>query len=176
VRAMERKPVLWMLILMALALGCPPNSIQDAAADSFVFKAIVVGVEDGDTLTVRRNKARFTMNVAAVDAPELDQPYGQEAKRMAAALVKNQVVTIRVYGTEHKGRLTGEVWFKDKRNLARELVKAGLAWVKPGAVVAAELTQLEVNAKEVRRGIWANEEPVAPWDWRAGRRAVVVGP
>jgi micrococcal nuclease len=175
VRAMERKPVLGMLIMMALALGCPPNSIQEAAADSFVFKAVVVGVDDGDTLTVRRNKARFTMNVAAVDAPELDQPYGQEAKRMAAALVKNQVVTIRVYGTERKGRLTGEVWFRDKRNLARELVKAGLAWVKPGAVVAAELTLLEANAKEVRRGIWANEEPVAPWEWRAGRRPIGVG-
>jgi len=125
---------------------------------------------------VRRLKARFTMNVAGVDAPELDQPYGQEAKRMVAALLKNQVVTVRVYGTVRKGRLTGEIWFKDKRSLAKELVKAGLAWVKRGAVVTAELNLLEENAKEIRRGLWADEEPVPPWEWRNGRRSIGVIP
>ncbi|MGH7207132.1 MAG: thermonuclease family protein [Nitrospiraceae bacterium] len=176
VRAREGKLVCGMVILMALALGGLPTGIPEATADSITFKGVVIGIEDGDTLTVVRNKARFIMNVAAVDAPELDQPYGQEAKRMVAALVKNQVVTIRVYGTVRQGRLTGEVWLKDRRNLANELVKAGLAWVKRGALVAADLNQTEADAKEVQRGLWADQEPVPPWEWRNGRRSIGVTP
>lgn len=174
VSAKEAKRVLGTWILMALVLGCPPNSIAESAADSITFKGVVVGVEDGDTLTVRRNKARFTMNVAAVDAPELDQPYGQEAKRLATALVRNQVVIIRAYSGARQGRMIGEVWFKDKRNLGKELVKAGMAWVKRGAVVTAELNLLEDNAKKVKRGLWASQDPVPPWDWRQGRRPIGV--
>lgn len=170
VRAREKKGVSGLLLLMALALGGLPTFIPEATADSISFTAVVIDIKDGDTLTVLRNKARFTMNVAAVDAPELDQPYGQEAKRMAAALVKNQVVTIRIFGTVHQGQLTGEVWLKDRRNLAYELVRAGLAWVKRGALVGADLNQIEVDAKEVQQGLWRDEEPVPPWEWRNGRR------
>lgn len=167
--ANEGKLIPGMLVLMALALGYPPNNIPEAAADSITFTGIVVGIEDGDTLTVLRNKARFTMNVAAVDAPELDQPYGQEAKRMVAALVKNRVVTIRIFGMVRQGRVTAEVWLKDKRNLAEELVKGGMAWVKRGPFVASDLDLIEADARATRRGLWADQDPVPPWEWREGR-------
>jgi endonuclease YncB( thermonuclease family) len=170
VRSRERKPVSSLLILMALALGGPPTGFPEATADSIAFTGVVVGIEDGDTLTVLRNKARFTLNLAGVDAPELDQPYGQAAKRLVAVLAMDQVVTVRVFVTGGQGRLTGEVWLKDRRNLANELVKAGLAWVKRGALVAVDLNQIEIDAKEVQRGLWRDEEPVPPWEWRNGRR------
>lgn len=170
VRARGRKPVSGLLILIALALGGLPTGIPEAPADSITFTGVVVGIEDGDTLTVLRNKARFTLHVAGVDAPELDQPYGQQAKRLVAALAMDQVVTVRIFVTGHQGRLTGEVWLKDRRNLAYELVKAGLAWVKRGALVPVDFEQSEADAKEVQRGLWANEDPVPPWEWRKGRR------
>src|SRR5881409_1036961 len=168
VRASERKLVSGLLILAALALGGLPTGIPEGMADSITFTGVVVGIEDGDTLTVLRNKARFILNVAGVDAPELDQPYGQAAKRLVAALAMDQVVTVRVFVTGLQGRLTGEVWLKDRRNLANELVKAGLAWVKRGALVAVDLNQIEIDAKEVQRGLWRDEEPVPPWEWRNG--------
>lgn len=182
-RPREGKLILGMLILIALALDCPPNSFPESAGDSITFKGIVVGIKDGDTLTVRRNKARFNVEVAAVDAPELDQPYGQEAKRMTTALVKNQVVIIRAYGSAREGHLMGEVWLKDHRNLGKELVKAGLARVKRGAVAASDLTRLEADAKDAKRGLWKDskpglfkdEEPIPPWEWRQGRRPIGVG-
>ena len=170
VRASERKLVSGLLILAALALGGLPTGIPEGMADSITFTGVVVGIEDGDTLTVLRNKARFTLNVAGVDAPELDQPYGQQAKRLVAVLAMDQVVTVRIFVTGHQSRLTGEVWLKDRRNLAYELVKAGLAWVKRGALVPVDFEQSEADAKEVQRGLWANEDPVPPWEWRKGRR------
>lgn len=169
VRARVRKLVSALLILMALASGGLPTGVPEAMADSIAFTGVVVGIEDGDTLTVLRNKARFTLHVAGVDAPELDQPYGQAAKRLVAALAKDQVVTVKVFVTGRQGRLTGEVWLKGRRNLAKELVKAGLAWVKRGALVAADLEQIEADAKEVQRGLWVDQDPVPPWEWRNGR-------
>ncbi len=80
----ERKPVLGLVILLALGLAYPPDTLPESAADSITFKGLVVGIEDGDTLTVLRNKARFSVEVAGADAPELDQPYGKEARRMVA--------------------------------------------------------------------------------------------
>jgi len=167
VQARERTPVLGVVVLMALALGYP----QESVADSMTFTGIVIGLEDGDTLRVLRNKARFTMNVAAVDASELDQPYGREAKRAAAALVKNRVVTIRVFGAARQGQVIGEVWLKDKRNLARELVKGGMAWVKRGVIVESDLNVIEADARASRRGLWADQNPVPPWEWRQGQRS-----
>lgn len=174
----ERKLVLGLVILLVLALAYSPDTLPGSAANSITFKSLVVGIEDGDTLTVLRNKARFSVEVAGVDAPELDQPYGKEARRMVAALAKNRVVIIRAYRALRKGHIIGEVWMKDRRNLAHELVRAGLAWVKRGAVPEAELTQLEADAKAARRGLWKDikpglvkdEEPIPPWEWRQGRR------
>src|SRR5215475_11568230 len=113
----ERNLVLGLLILVSLALAYPPNALSESAADSITFKGVVVGVQDGDTLTVLRNKARFSVELAGVDAPELDQPYGKEARRIAAALVKNQVIMIRAYRSLGQGHIIGEVWLKDRRNL-----------------------------------------------------------
>lgn len=182
-RSKERNLILGMLILIALALGCPPDGFPESAGNSITFNGVVVGIQDGDTLTVLRNKARFSLDVAGVDAPELDQPYGKEARRKAAALVKNRVIIIRAYGTVLRGHVIGEVWLKDRRNLANELVRTGLAWVKRGAVPPAELTRLEADAKAARRGLWKDikpglvkdEEPIPPWEWRQGRRLTDVG-
>jgi endonuclease YncB( thermonuclease family) len=174
----ERKPVLGLVILLALALAYPPDTLPGSAADSITFKGLVVGIEDGDTLTVLRNRTRFSVEVVGVDAPELDQPYGQEARRMVAALVKNRVVIIRAHRSLRQGRIIGEVWLKDRRNPANELVRTGLAWVKKGAAPEAEITRLEADAKAARRGLWKDikpglvkdEEPIPPWEWRQGRR------
>lgn len=178
----ERDLVPGLAILIVVVFANPSDILSESAADSITFKGIVVGIQDGDTLTVLRNKARFSVDVAGVDAPELDQPYGKEARRMAAALVKNRVVTIRAYGTMRRGHIVGDVWLKDRRNLAKELVRAGLAWVKKGAAPEAEITRLESDAKAARRGLWKDirpglvkdEEPVPPWEWRQGRRPVEV--
>lgn len=165
--AREGQPALGRLILMTLALGCLLNGIPEAAADSIVFKAAVVGIEDGDTHTVLRNKTRLTVNILGVDAPEMNQPYGREAKRLVTTLVKGQVVTIRAFRAGNP--LNGEVRFKKNRNLATELVKAGLAWTK-GTGGISELDRAQAEAKEANKGLWADPDAIPPWEWRAGRR------
>jgi endonuclease YncB( thermonuclease family) len=80
-------------------------------------------VIDGDTIVIRRTKIRL----AGVDAPELDQPYGQKAKWAMVALCKGQVVTARLNGERSHGRLVGTCTLPDGRDIGAELIKQGLA-------------------------------------------------
>jgi endonuclease YncB( thermonuclease family) len=154
---------------MALTLGAFLGGTPDAAADSITFKAMVADSEDGDTLIVIRNRARMRLEIPEIDAPELDQPYGKDAKKKAAALTKGKVVTIRAYGNLGQNHLLGEVWLPNKRHFAKEMVRAGLAWVK-GRSVPVDMEQLQSEAKAAHQGLWEDEEPIPPWEWRSGRR------
>ena len=91
---MNKLLMLGIANVLAFAVGTLPTSVPDAAANSITFDAVVIDVPDGDTLVVLRNKTRLTVKLPGIDAPELDQPYGPEAKRFAAKLVKGRVVTI----------------------------------------------------------------------------------
>ncbi len=157
-------------IASILALGALPIAIPDAAADSITFQAMVIDVQDGDTLIVARNKTRLTVKLPGIDAPELDQPYGPEAKRFAAKLVKGKVVTIE---TAQAGNpIYGAVRFANSKILAHEMVKAGLAWATTMDKTSM-FSEAQEDAKKARIGLWVNsedEEPVSPWDWRAKKR------
>ncbi len=169
---MNRPRAFEMVGLIALTLGAFLLGAPDAAADSITFKAVVADTEDGDTLIVLRNHARMRLEIPEIDAPELDQPYGKDARKKAAALAKNKVVTIRAYGKIGQNYLLGEVWLPNKKHFAKEMVRAGLAWVKEGRSVLLDLEHLQSEAKAAKRGLWEDEEqePIPPWEWRSGRR------
>lgn len=144
--------------------------LPEATADSISFDALVVDVKDGDTLIVVRNNARLTVKLPGIDAPELDQPFGQEAKRYAAKLVKGRVVTIEI--TQPGNPVYGAVRFGNGRILAHEMVKAGLAWATSTDKFSL-FGEAQEAAKAARLGLWANseeEEPIPPWEWRAKKR------
>ena len=156
--------------LLLLAGGPPLLSLPDAAANSITFDAMVVEVKDGDTLIVLRNKTRLTVKLPGIDAPELDQPYGPEAKRFAAKLVKGRVVSIET--TQAGNPIYGAVRFSKNRILAHEMVKAGLAWAT-SLDKSSVFGETQAAAKAARLGLWVNseeEEPMSPWDWRAKKR------
>lgn len=167
---MKRRRPLRRASLIVLALSTLLRNVPDAAADSITFQAVVVGAEDGDTLIVVRNRARIKLESSEIDAPELDQPYGKEAKKLAATLTKNKVVTIRAYGGVSQSYLVGEVWLPNKRHFAKEMVQRGLAWAKGSAGTTLAIEQIQSQAKTAQRGLWTEEEPIPPWEWRSGRR------
>jgi micrococcal nuclease len=156
--------------LLALIVGALPTGVPDAAANSITFEAMVIDVQDGDTIIVLRNKTRLTVKLPGIDAPELDQPYGPEAKRFAAKLVKGRVVTIE---TTHPGNpIYGGVQFSKNRMLAHEMVKAGMAWTT-SMDKSSMFGEAQEAAKTARLGLWVNsedEEPIPPWEWRAQKR------
>ncbi len=91
------------------------------------FQARVVGIQDGDTITVLYNQRQIRIRLDGIDCPEKRQAYGAAAKKFTASLVANQTVTVKVSGTDHYGRTLATIVLPDGRILNQELVRAGMA-------------------------------------------------
>lgn len=99
-----------------------------ASADCFAWPGKVVGVQDGDTLTLLdQTNTQHTIRLALIDAPELEQPYGDRAKQALSRLVFGKTVEVEPETTDRYGR-TVAVVLKEGANLNRKLVQEGSAW------------------------------------------------
>jgi hypothetical protein len=72
------------------------------------------------------------------------------------------------YGLDKYRRMIGDVLLPDGTILNKELVKAGLAWWYCKYSVDQSLAELEIEAREAKRGLWQDPKPVPPWEWRKG--------
>ncbi len=82
-----------------------------------------------------------------------------------------KTVTVNVMDVDRYWRTVGEVVLPDGGSLNEGLVKAGLAWwYRRYAPEDGTLAQLEANAKAAKRGLWAEPNPVPPWEWRKRER------
>ncbi|WP_298233902.1 thermonuclease family protein [uncultured Azohydromonas sp.] len=90
---------------------------------------LVVGISDGDTLTVRCEAAAQTLRVrlAQVDAPEKRQPFGERSRQAMAAFCFRQQAEIRPQDTDRYGRTVAHVRCAG-RDAGTEQVRAGVAW------------------------------------------------
>src|SRR5215472_16406920 len=150
--------VLWCLLAPLLAY-----------AEQFTGK--VVGILDGDTISVLREGKAVKVRLYGVDTPEKAQAFGTQARKFTSDLVFQRDVTVEIRATDRYGRLVGEVLLPDGRSLNQELVKAALAWwYRPYAPNDPTLAQLEAEARTAKRGLWADAQPVPPWQWRKGDR------
>lgn len=144
-----------LLIIALLSFALP------ALAD---FTGNVTAVHDGDTITVSAVRVRLV----DIDAPELAQPGGAEARDALFALVGQRGVRVSERGPDRYGRILGRIYQGDTDVNAR-MVEAGHAWVYRQYSRDAALLDLEARARRERRGLWAGDNPVAPWDWRKAR-------
>ncbi len=104
-------------------------------------------VVDGDTIVIDNTHIRL----AGIDAPELDHPYGKQAKWAMVQLCKGQTVTARIRPELSYDRVVAECSLPDGRDLAAELVRAGMAldWPK---FSGGKYRHLETP--EARRKLW----------------------
>tara|TARA_R110000751_G_scaffold121506_1_gene221981 strand:+ start:1786 stop:2418 length:633 start_codon:yes stop_codon:yes gene_type:complete len=80
-------------------------------------------VIDGDTIAIERIKIRL----AGIDAPELDQPWGQKSKWAMVRLCKGQTIRVELTGETSYDRLVGTCYLPDGRDIGAEIIKQGLA-------------------------------------------------
>jgi endonuclease YncB( thermonuclease family) len=128
----------------------------------------VVGVHDGDSLTVwAEGSDPVKVRLAGIDAPELKQPYGQQAKQALSALAFGREVQIESAGPDRYGRTLGTVYVGTV-NVNAALVEQGAAWVYRRYPHPAEWEVLEAQAQAAERGLWVlqPDQRCPPWDWR----------
>ena len=137
-------------------------------ASLFALALIVVGVSDGDTLTVRDGDVKTVLRLAEIDAPERTQPYSQVSRHNLEALCKAaKSVEFKRVDTDRFGRTVAHVWC-DAVHVNWRQVEDGLAWCFTRYLKhAEECLPLELTAKSERRGLWRDPTPLAPWEFRA---------
>ena len=80
-------------------------------------------VIDGDTIAIGKQKIRF----AGIDAPELHNPYGKQAKYALVELCKGNFINAHLTGETSYDRVVAKCLLDDGRDLAAEMMKLELA-------------------------------------------------
>jgi endonuclease YncB( thermonuclease family) len=132
----------------------------------------VVSVADGDTLTVLVGAERVKVRLAGIDAPERGQPWGRRAKQALSEKVAGHAVQVETKFHDRYGRRVGHVIYSS-RDINRELVREGHAWVYRHWLRDETLLDDESHARAARAGLWSlsDGERVPPWEWREAERA-----
>jgi endonuclease YncB( thermonuclease family) len=161
-------------VTVALLAVAPGSAVAET------LQATLVRVVDGDTLevTVLSSGAppseRRMVRLLGVDAPESAQTGGAEA----ALFVREWMgpvpdLVIEVESTDRYGRVVAEVFRADRTDdpsLNAALLAGGHAWwYREYAPDREDFARLERTARETRRGLWGNDDPVEPWVWRRRR-------
>ena len=127
----------------------------------------VVGVHDGDTITVLTNDKRSVkVRLYGIDAPESKQPYGSRAKQRLSELVFGKQVRVETHGTDRYRRTLGVVYLDDK-DINAQMVSEGLAWAY--VRYSSRYVPQQEEAKSARRNIWSQKNPTPPWEFRRVR-------
>ena len=140
------------------------------SAQTETLEGKVVKIADGDTLTLlTSSNEQVKIRLAGIDTPEKKQPFGNKAKQALANLAFQKQALIEVEVKDRYGRTVGVV-FVDGLNVNAELVKQGMAWVYRKYTDDKRLYVLESEAKQAKRGLWLDKNPIPPWEWRRGKR------
>ena len=140
---------------------------------SLAWNGTVVWVIDGDSLRVRHNGKIVEIRLYGIDTPEYNQDYSDKAKQCTRRLVYGETVSVEQKDIDRYGRIVALVTSRGKL-VNRELVRRGLAWFYPRYCLkqplCGELKTLENEARTARRGLWREQDPVSPWEWKRRER------
>lgn len=140
--------------------------VLTAQAEVTLLQGVVSKVQDGDTLALTSDKATYKVRLAEIDAPELKQSFGKEAKESLTQVAMGKNVTAHCASRDIYGRYICKVLFNDS-DLAMHQMNRGMAWVYVGyAKKSSPMFKLEAKAKKDKTGLWKETSPVAPWVFR----------
>jgi len=137
------------------------------AAPGQILTGQVVAVHDGDTLTMQSGSSLYKVRLSDVDAPEMGQVFGKQARQYTEQMVLGRRVQVNVALIDRHGRRVGEVIVEDGWVLNEELVHAGFAWYyRVHPVRNDRLQKLEQYAFSKKLGLWVEKDPLPPWEFR----------
>jgi len=132
----------------------------------------VLSVTDGDTVKVLRGVEQVKVRLYGIDAPEKKQEYGQQAKAFTNDLAAGKIVTVEKKAKDRYGRTVGVVTLPDGKALNLQILHAGYAWwYRDYAPKESAYRDAETVAKSEGRGLWADHNPIPPWNWRKSHKA-----
>lgn len=130
----------------------------------------VVGISDGDTIRVLRDRQEIKIRLWGIDCPESHQDFGTKAKKYTSGLAFARTVEIEERDIDRYGRTVALVILPDGQSLNEALVRDGMAWVytkycnRP--VECSRWQELGREARSQKIGLWSIPNPIPPWEFR----------
>jgi len=152
--------------MVVLVLALPVASLAST------MTGLVVGIADGDTLTLLdAERVQHKIRLAGVDAPEKRQAFGDRSKQSLAALVFRKQVVVEWNKHDRYGRVIGRVLIGDE-DVCLAQVRVGMAWHykayerEQSPADRERYAQAELEARASKRGLWRDPAPTPPWVFR----------
>ena len=141
-------------------------------AHAKTIEGLVVGVADGDTITVLdQQKNTYKIRLQGIDAPEKKQAFGEKSKQSLHDLVHSKQVRIEYDKEDKYGRIVGKVTVDDVDVCLQQLV-LGMAWHykkyqnEQSVSDRALYSETELKSKSLKLGLWSDDTPMPPWEFR----------
>ena len=161
------------MIRIAIGMLLSGLAVNVQAAE---LHGVVIGVTDGDTVTVLDgNRKQHKIRLAGIDAPEKDQGYAERSKQHLANLAWKKQATLDCYKTDQYKRKVCRVWVSGT-DIALAQVHVGLAWHfkkfenEQTPTERASYTQAENDARASRIGLWQSNRAIPPWEFRRQKK------
>src|SRR2546428_3979502 len=159
--------ILLVALLLSVYTLCSASALEGQVAE----------VVDGGTITVISLKRPVKVKLIGIAALDPNQPYADVARQHLSDLILNKFVVVR-YSRLQDGYLVGKVMLGDM-DVAAQMIRDGVVWYdKPDESHLEDLERQlydasEQAARNERRGLWHDESPMAPWEFRKARLASV---
>lgn len=131
------------------------------------FSVKVVGISDGDTFTcINNDNLQLKIRIYGIDAPEKKQAFGNKSKEYLSSLIFGKTVIVNVQSQDSWGRHIAYVYTPDGDDVSLLMLTAGMAWHFVKYDNTAAYSNAELDARKMKRGLWYDKAPLAPWDFR----------
>ena len=138
------------------------SAVAEVRSDAVQFK--LKRISDGDTVVTTEDTR---IRLWGIDTPERDQRHGTDATAALTEMLNNQQLYLETKDVDRYGRTVGVIYTADGDEINLEMVCDGHAWwYERYAKRATDYEQCQEDAQKKKRGLWVDEEPIAPWEWR----------
>lgn len=148
-----RYPLLFLLWCLNL------SSFSAAAAP------IITHFYDGDTVKIDDGQRQYKLRITDIDAPERNQRYGKQARRALMKLCKQADIHVTFTGIDKYQRELGYLTCNNT-SVSESLIEHGYAWFNVRYSNNWALQAAENEARQAKRGLWKQKNPMPPWEWR----------
>ena len=152
------------LIILSLVLLFPHYVLSEE------YEAVVLKVIDGDTIYIKSDNGRKKVRLRHIDAPEIRQSYGKEAKIFLDKQIDGKKIIVNSDYKDRYGRDIGDIFIYNNDEaiyINAKLIKSGHAWVYKSYRKNTYLMNLENFARENMLGLWKDKSAIEPWEFRA---------
>jgi micrococcal nuclease len=144
-------------------------ALAPAGALAALFQGIVTHVSDGDTISVRplAGGPPQRIRIEGIDAPEICQRFGIQARDALAAHVMGKRVLVDSKAQDDYHRTVARLRVAHE-DVGAWMVSRGYAWSYRFRRSPGPYRQQEARARRERLGLWQSTRPQSPREFRQG--------